>query len=51
VALHESLHRTTVGAGKIKTSGNPMQFAELIGLLDELPRMFELVEPRWTAVT
>jgi alkyl sulfatase BDS1-like metallo-beta-lactamase superfamily hydrolase len=40
-----------MGSGKIKTSGNPMRFAELIGLLDEFPRMFEIVEPRRTAVS
>jgi alkyl sulfatase BDS1-like metallo-beta-lactamase superfamily hydrolase len=40
-----------MGSGKIKTSGNPMRLAELIGLLDEFPRMFEIVEPKRTAVT
>jgi alkyl sulfatase BDS1-like metallo-beta-lactamase superfamily hydrolase len=40
-----------IGAGKIKVSGNPMRFAELIGLLDEFPRMFEIVEPKRTAVS
>jgi alkyl sulfatase BDS1-like metallo-beta-lactamase superfamily hydrolase len=39
-----------MGSGKIKTSGNPMRLAELIGLLDEFPRMFEIVEPKRTAV-
>jgi alkyl sulfatase BDS1-like metallo-beta-lactamase superfamily hydrolase len=39
-----------LGAGKIKVSGNPMRLAELIGLLDEFPRMFEIVEPKRTAV-
>ncbi|AVT75127.1 alkyl sulfatase [Rhodopseudomonas palustris] len=33
-------------AGKIKVSGNPMKLAELMGLMDEFPRMFEIVEPR-----
>jgi alkyl sulfatase BDS1-like metallo-beta-lactamase superfamily hydrolase len=40
-----------VGAGKIKVSGNPMRLAELMGLMDEFPRMFEIVEPKKTAVT
>jgi alkyl sulfatase BDS1-like metallo-beta-lactamase superfamily hydrolase len=40
-----------VAAGKIKVSGNPMQLAELMGLMDEFPRMFEIVEPKRTAVT
>jgi alkyl sulfatase BDS1-like metallo-beta-lactamase superfamily hydrolase len=40
-----------VGAGKIKVSGNPMRLAELMGLMDEFPRMFEIVEPKRTVVT
>ena len=40
-----------VAAGKIKVSGNPMRLAELMGLMDEFPRMFEIVEPKRTAVS
>lgn len=40
-----------VAAGKVKVSGNPMRLAELMGLMDEFPRMFEIVEPRRTVVT
>jgi alkyl sulfatase BDS1-like metallo-beta-lactamase superfamily hydrolase len=40
-----------VGAGKIKTNGNPMRLAELMALMDEFPRMFEIVEPKRTAVS
>jgi alkyl sulfatase BDS1-like metallo-beta-lactamase superfamily hydrolase len=40
-----------VGAGKIKVSGNSMRLAELMGLMDEFPRMFEIVEPKRTVVT
>jgi alkyl sulfatase BDS1-like metallo-beta-lactamase superfamily hydrolase len=40
-----------IGAGKIKVSGNPMRLAELMGLMDEFPRMFEIVEPKRAAVT
>jgi alkyl sulfatase BDS1-like metallo-beta-lactamase superfamily hydrolase len=40
-----------MGSGKIKTRGNPMRFAELIGLLDEFPRMFEIVEPKRAVVS
>ena len=36
----------SVAAGKIKLSGNPMKLAELMGLMDEFPRMFEIVEPK-----
>ena len=40
-----------VGAGKIKVGGNPMRLGELMGLMDEFPRMFEIVEPKRTVVT
>ena len=40
-----------VAAGKIKFTGNAMRFGELMGLMDEFPRMFEIVEPRRTAVS
>jgi alkyl sulfatase BDS1-like metallo-beta-lactamase superfamily hydrolase len=40
-----------INAGKVKASGNPMKLAELMSLMDEFPRMFEIVEPRRAAVT
>ena len=40
-----------VGAGKVKVGGNPLRLAELMGLMNEFPRMFEIVEPKRTAVT
>jgi alkyl sulfatase BDS1-like metallo-beta-lactamase superfamily hydrolase len=40
-----------VAAGKIKVSGNAMRFAELMSLMDEFPRMFEIVEPKRAVVT
>jgi alkyl sulfatase BDS1-like metallo-beta-lactamase superfamily hydrolase len=40
-----------VAAGKVKVSGNPMRLAELMGLMDEFPQMFEIVEPKRTMVT
>ena len=40
-----------VAAGKIKVTGNAMRLAELMGLMDEFPRMFEIVEPKRTAVS
>jgi alkyl sulfatase BDS1-like metallo-beta-lactamase superfamily hydrolase len=40
-----------VGSGKIKVSGNPMRLGELMMLMDEFPRMFEIVEPKRTAVS
>ena len=39
-----------VAAGKIKFTGNPMRLGELMVLMDEFPRMFEIVEPKRTAV-
>jgi alkyl sulfatase BDS1-like metallo-beta-lactamase superfamily hydrolase len=39
-----------VAAGKIKFTGNPMRLAELMMLMDEFPRMFEIVEPKRTKV-
>jgi alkyl sulfatase BDS1-like metallo-beta-lactamase superfamily hydrolase len=39
-----------VAAGKIKFTGNAMRLGELMGLMDEFPRMFEIVEPRRMAV-
>jgi alkyl sulfatase BDS1-like metallo-beta-lactamase superfamily hydrolase len=40
-----------MAAGKIKFSGNPMKLAEMMALMDEFPRMFEIVEPKRTVVT
>ena len=40
-----------VAAGKIKVSGDAMRLAELMALMDEFPRMFEIVEPKRTAVS
>jgi alkyl sulfatase BDS1-like metallo-beta-lactamase superfamily hydrolase len=40
-----------VATGKIKFTGNAMRLAELMGLMDEFPRMFEIVEPKRTAVS
>jgi alkyl sulfatase BDS1-like metallo-beta-lactamase superfamily hydrolase len=40
-----------VASGKIKFSGNPMRLAELMALMDEFPRMFEIVEPKRAAVS
>ncbi|MBA4036164.1 MAG: hypothetical protein C0480_16370 [Bradyrhizobium sp.] len=40
-----------VGAGKINVSGDPMRLGELMMLMDEFPRMFEIVEPKRTMVS
>jgi alkyl sulfatase BDS1-like metallo-beta-lactamase superfamily hydrolase len=39
-----------VASGKIKCTGNAMRLAELMALMDEFPRMFEIVEPKRTVV-
>jgi alkyl sulfatase BDS1-like metallo-beta-lactamase superfamily hydrolase len=39
-----------VAGGKIKASGNPMRLGELMALMDEFPRMFEIVEPKRVVV-
>ena len=40
-----------VAAGKIKVTGNAMRLGELMALMDEFPRMFEIVEPKRTPVS
>ena len=40
-----------VAAGRIKFTGNVMRLGELMALMDEFPRMFEIVEPKRTAVS
>jgi alkyl sulfatase BDS1-like metallo-beta-lactamase superfamily hydrolase len=55
-ALDEVIAKQTtfpeaVAAGKIKFTGNPMRLAELMELMDEFPRMFEIVEPKRVAVS
>ena len=40
-----------VADGRIKCSGDPNRLAELMALMDEFPRMFEIVEPKRIAVT
>jgi alkyl sulfatase BDS1-like metallo-beta-lactamase superfamily hydrolase len=37
-----------IAAGRIKVSGNLTRLAELMALMDEFPRMFEIVEPKRT---
>jgi alkyl sulfatase BDS1-like metallo-beta-lactamase superfamily hydrolase len=40
-----------VAAGKVKVTGSPTKLVELMSLMDEFPRMFEIVEPRRTVVS
>src|SRR6478609_1912100 len=55
-SLDEVIARLTnfpeaVAAGKVKLSGNAMRLAELMSLMDEFPRMFEIVEPKRTMLS
>ncbi|MFL6828136.1 MAG: alkyl/aryl-sulfatase [Bradyrhizobium sp.] len=40
-----------IASGKIEFTGNAMRLAELMGLMDEFPRMFEIVEPKRVVVS
>jgi alkyl sulfatase BDS1-like metallo-beta-lactamase superfamily hydrolase len=40
-----------VAGGRIKFTGNPIKLGELMALMDEFPRMFEIVEPKRTVVS
>ena len=40
-----------VAAGKVKFTGNPMKLGDLMALMDEFPRMFEIVEPKRMVVS
>jgi alkyl sulfatase BDS1-like metallo-beta-lactamase superfamily hydrolase len=40
-----------ISAGRITANGNAMRLAELMALMDEFPRMFEIIEPKRTVVT
>jgi len=40
-----------VSSGRIKVTGDPVRLGELMALMDEFPRMFEIVEPKRTAVS
>jgi alkyl sulfatase BDS1-like metallo-beta-lactamase superfamily hydrolase len=51
VVARQTSFPEAIAAGKIKAGGNPMRLAELMGLMDEFPRMFEIVEPKRTAVS
>lgn len=46
VIARQATFADSIAAGQIKISGNPMRLAELMALMDEFPRMFEIVEPK-----
>jgi alkyl sulfatase BDS1-like metallo-beta-lactamase superfamily hydrolase len=51
VIAKQTSFQDAVEAGKIKVAGDPARLTELMGLMDEFPRMFEIVEPKRTAVS
>jgi alkyl sulfatase BDS1-like metallo-beta-lactamase superfamily hydrolase len=51
VIAKQTTFQEAVGSGLIKFTGNPMRLGELMALMDEFPRMFEIVEPKRTAVS
>jgi linear primary-alkylsulfatase len=50
VIVRETSFPEAIAAGKIKASGNAMRLAELMALMDEFPRTFEIVEPKRTTI-
>jgi linear primary-alkylsulfatase len=50
VILRKTTFPEAIAGGAIKATGNPMKLGELMALMDEFERMFEIVEPRKTAV-
>jgi len=50
IAKQTSLPEAVAGR-KIKVSGDSTRLAELMELMDEFPRMFEIVEPKRTVVS
>lgn len=51
VIARQTTFPEAVAAGKIAATGNATRLAELMALMDEFPRMFEIVEPKRMAVT
>src|ERR1700675_1639131 len=51
VSAKQTSFPEAVASGKIKFTGNAMRLAELMALMDEFPRMFEIVEPKRVAVS
>jgi alkyl sulfatase BDS1-like metallo-beta-lactamase superfamily hydrolase len=51
VIARQTSFSEAVAAGRIKAAGNAIRLAELMELMDEFPRMFEIVEPKRTAAS
>jgi alkyl sulfatase BDS1-like metallo-beta-lactamase superfamily hydrolase len=50
VIVRETSFPEAIAAGKINASGNAMRLSELMALMDEFPRTFEIVEPKRTTI-
>jgi alkyl sulfatase BDS1-like metallo-beta-lactamase superfamily hydrolase len=46
VVAKQTTLQDAIAAGRIKAGGNPARLAELMALMDDFPRMFEIVEPK-----
>jgi alkyl sulfatase BDS1-like metallo-beta-lactamase superfamily hydrolase len=51
VIARQTSFSDAIAAGKIEVLGDATRLAELMALMDEFPRMFEIVEPKRTVVT
>lgn len=51
IISNETSFPQAVQAGQIAVTGNALKLGELMALMDDFPRMFEIVEPKRTAVT
>jgi alkyl sulfatase BDS1-like metallo-beta-lactamase superfamily hydrolase len=51
VIAKQTTFSEAIASGKIEFTGDPMRLGELMALMDEFPRMFEIVEPRWAVVS
>jgi alkyl sulfatase BDS1-like metallo-beta-lactamase superfamily hydrolase len=51
VIARQTSFSEAVAAGRIKAAGNAIRLAELMELMDEFPRMFEIVEPKRTTAS
>ena len=51
VIAKQTTFQDALGSGKIKFTGNAMRLGELMALMDDFPRMFEIVEPKRTPVS
>src|SRR5215471_11740827 len=46
VIAKQTTFQDAIAAGRVEVGGNPARLAELMALMDEFPRMFEIVEPK-----